>query len=193
MSTKHDSEALMDTISYAIVRVAFDPIFDKLETERLPDPARLWAWNLTKSPAMKKLSPFARRKPWISWRSLQIGRRLCLPGFWLGAPTSCGRLRMKMQGCQLYQIIITLNVSSCRCLPDTNMVVTVKGNIRCLCFFLRFFTTEAVTLFRFDSHFAAFRCTDLVIRAVDVLVTKPSELAFFPAARRLRHGTTGLG
>ena len=44
--------------------------------------------------------------------------------------------------------------------------------------------TEAVTLFRFDSHFAAFRCTDLAIRAVDVLVTKPSELAFFPAARR---------
>jgi hypothetical protein len=44
-------------------------------------------------------------------------------------------------------------------------------------------STEAVTLFRFDSHFAAFRCTDLVIRAVDVLVTQPSELAFFPAAR----------
>ena len=41
---------------------------------------------------------------------------------------------------------------------------------------------KAVTLFRFDSHFAAFRCTDLVIRAVDVLVTKPSELAFFPVA-----------
>eukprot|EP00435_Cladocopium_sp_Y103_P049675 s945_g15.t1 len=42
---------------------------------------------------------------------------------------------------------------------------------------------KAVTLFRFDSHFAAFRCTDLVIRAVDVLVTKPSELAFFPVPK----------
>lgn len=39
---------------------------------------------------------------------------------------------------------------------------------------------KAVTLLRFDSHFAAFRCTDLVIRIADVLVTKPSELAFFP-------------
>lgn len=42
---------------------------------------------------------------------------------------------------------------------------------------------KAVTLFRFDSHFAAFRCTDLVIRAVDVLVTKPSELACFPVPK----------
>lgn len=42
---------------------------------------------------------------------------------------------------------------------------------------------KAVTLFRFDSHFAAFRCTDLVIRMVDVLVTKPSELAFFPVPK----------
>lgn len=39
---------------------------------------------------------------------------------------------------------------------------------------------KAVTLLRFDTHFAAFRCTDLVIRIADVLVTKPSELAFFP-------------
>ena len=29
-------------------------------------------------------------------------------------------------------------------------------------------TTQAVTVFRFDSHFAAFRCTDLVIRVADV-------------------------
>eukprot|EP00438_Fugacium_kawagutii_P006287 Skav222674 [mRNA] locus=scaffold997:694251:698482:- [translate_table: standard] len=43
--------------------------------------------------------------------------------------------------------------------------------------------SPAVTVFRFDSHFAAFRCTDLVIRAVDVLVTKPSELAFFPVPK----------
>ena len=27
---------------------------------------------------------------------------------------------------------------------------------------------QAVTVFRFDSHFAAFRCTDLVIRVADV-------------------------
>ncbi|CAE8604647.1 unnamed protein product, partial [Polarella glacialis] len=39
---------------------------------------------------------------------------------------------------------------------------------------------KAVTVLRFTSHFAAFRCTDLVIRIADVLVTKPSELAFFP-------------
>ncbi|CAJ1404386.1 unnamed protein product [Effrenium voratum] len=42
---------------------------------------------------------------------------------------------------------------------------------------------KAVTLLRFDSHFAAFRCTDLVIRISDVLVTKPSELAFFPVPK----------
>jgi len=42
---------------------------------------------------------------------------------------------------------------------------------------------KAVTVFRFDSHFAAFRCTDLVIRVADVLVTKPSELAFFPVPK----------
>lgn len=42
---------------------------------------------------------------------------------------------------------------------------------------------KAVTLFRFTSHFAAFRCTDLVIRIADVLVTKPSELAFFPVPK----------
>jgi len=42
---------------------------------------------------------------------------------------------------------------------------------------------KAVTLCRFDSHFAAFRCTDLVIRIADVLITKPSELAFFPVPK----------
>jgi len=42
---------------------------------------------------------------------------------------------------------------------------------------------KAVTLFRFTSHFAAFRCTDLAIRIADVLVTKPSELAFFPVPK----------
>mmetsp|Transcript_73486 Transcript_73486/g.226897 ORF Transcript_73486/g.226897 Transcript_73486/m.226897 type:complete len:528 (-) Transcript_73486:355-1938(-) len=42
---------------------------------------------------------------------------------------------------------------------------------------------KVVTLFRFTSHFAAFRCTDLVIRIADVLVTKPSELAFFPVPK----------
>jgi len=42
---------------------------------------------------------------------------------------------------------------------------------------------KAVTLLRFSSHFAAFRCTDLVIRIADVLVTKPSELAFFPVPK----------
>jgi len=44
-------------------------------------------------------------------------------------------------------------------------------------------TWKPVTLFRFTSHFAAFRCTDLVIRIADVLVTKPSELAFFPVPK----------
>ena len=79
------------------------------------------------------------------------------------------------------------------------MVGTVKDKkIRCISFqhssdthlppyCHRLPSTEAVTLFRFDSHFAAFRCTDLVIRAVDVLVTKPSELAFFPAARNRKN------
>lgn len=38
----------------------------------------------------------------------------------------------------------------------------------------------AITLLRFNNHFSAFQCTDLVIRIADVLVTKPSELAFFP-------------
>lgn len=42
---------------------------------------------------------------------------------------------------------------------------------------------KAVTVLRFDSHFAAFRCTDLVIRICDVLMTKPSELAFFPVPK----------
>lgn len=39
---------------------------------------------------------------------------------------------------------------------------------------------KAVTICHFDSHFAAFRCTDLLCRISDILVTKPSELAFFP-------------
>jgi hypothetical protein len=39
---------------------------------------------------------------------------------------------------------------------------------------------KAVTLFRFDSHFAAFEATDLLMRIADILATKPSELAFFP-------------
>ena len=39
---------------------------------------------------------------------------------------------------------------------------------------------KAVTLFHFDSHFAAFEATDLLMRISDVLATKPSELAFFP-------------
>mmetsp|Transcript_94691 Transcript_94691/g.203317 ORF Transcript_94691/g.203317 Transcript_94691/m.203317 type:complete len:531 (-) Transcript_94691:58-1650(-) len=42
---------------------------------------------------------------------------------------------------------------------------------------------KPVTVLRFDNHFAAFRCTDLVIRIADVLVTKPSELAFFPVPK----------
>ena len=37
-----------------------------------------------------------------------------------------------------------------------------------------------VTLCAFDSHFEAFSATDLLQRVSDVLVTKPSELAFFP-------------
>mmetsp|Transcript_23740 Transcript_23740/g.54828 ORF Transcript_23740/g.54828 Transcript_23740/m.54828 type:complete len:529 (+) Transcript_23740:21-1607(+) len=41
----------------------------------------------------------------------------------------------------------------------------------------------AVTIFNFSTHFAAFRATDLLIRAVDVLATKPSELAFFPVPK----------
>jgi len=37
-----------------------------------------------------------------------------------------------------------------------------------------------VVLCAFDTHFEAFSATDLLMRATDVLVTKPSELAFFP-------------
>ena len=39
---------------------------------------------------------------------------------------------------------------------------------------------KAVTLFHFDTHFAAFEATDLLMRVSDILATKPSELAFFP-------------
>lgn len=38
----------------------------------------------------------------------------------------------------------------------------------------------AVSLFHFDSHFAAFAATDCLMRIADILATKPSELAFFP-------------
>lgn len=37
-----------------------------------------------------------------------------------------------------------------------------------------------ILLFHFKSHAEAFSATDLLIRTVDVLVTKPSELAFYP-------------
>jgi hypothetical protein len=40
--------------------------------------------------------------------------------------------------------------------------------------------TPAVVLFNFSSHTEAFSATDKLIRISDVLVTKPSELAFFP-------------
>lgn len=43
--------------------------------------------------------------------------------------------------------------------------------------------TRPVTVFRFVSHFVAFRCTDLLCRVADILVTKPSELAFFPVPK----------
>lgn len=42
---------------------------------------------------------------------------------------------------------------------------------------------KAVTVLKFDSHFAAFSCTDRIIRICDVLMTKPSELAFFPVPK----------
>mmetsp|Transcript_34449 Transcript_34449/g.90938 ORF Transcript_34449/g.90938 Transcript_34449/m.90938 type:complete len:542 (+) Transcript_34449:94-1719(+) len=45
-----------------------------------------------------------------------------------------------------------------------------------------------ITIFNFDTHYAAFRATDLLIRVSDVLATKPSELAFFPIPKlHLRH------
>jgi hypothetical protein len=40
--------------------------------------------------------------------------------------------------------------------------------------------TKPVTLFHFKSHFEAFSATEYLIRISDVLVTKPSELAFYP-------------
>ncbi|GBF51692.1 hypothetical protein LPTSP4_32300 [Leptospira ryugenii] len=40
--------------------------------------------------------------------------------------------------------------------------------------------TPSVVLFNFPSHTEAFSATDRLIRISDVLVTKPSELAFFP-------------
>jgi len=39
---------------------------------------------------------------------------------------------------------------------------------------------EPVVLCAFDTHFEAFTTTDLLMRVSDILVTKPSELAFFP-------------
>jgi len=45
-----------------------------------------------------------------------------------------------------------------------------------------------ISIFNFDTHYAAFRATDLLIRVSDVLATKPSELAFFPIPKlHLRH------
>lgn len=45
-----------------------------------------------------------------------------------------------------------------------------------------------ITIFNFDTHYAAFRATDLLMRVADVLATKPSELAFFPVPKlHLRH------
>jgi len=45
-----------------------------------------------------------------------------------------------------------------------------------------------VTIFNFETHYEAFRATDLLIRVADVLATKPSELAFFPIPKlHLRH------
>ncbi|TGL60164.1 hypothetical protein EHQ58_06585 [Leptospira ognonensis] len=40
--------------------------------------------------------------------------------------------------------------------------------------------TPSVVLFNFPSHTEAFSATDKLIRIADILVTKPSELAFFP-------------
>ena len=42
---------------------------------------------------------------------------------------------------------------------------------------------KGVTLFAFDTHFEAFSATDHLMRITDVLVTKPSELAFFPVPK----------
>ncbi|MCB1159843.1 MAG: hypothetical protein KDK45_20255, partial [Leptospiraceae bacterium] len=39
---------------------------------------------------------------------------------------------------------------------------------------------KPVTVFHFASYYTAFLATDYLIRVADVLVTKPSELAFFP-------------
>lgn len=41
----------------------------------------------------------------------------------------------------------------------------------------------AVTVFSFDKHFDAVRATDRLLRCADVLVTKPSELAFVPVPK----------
>jgi hypothetical protein len=43
--------------------------------------------------------------------------------------------------------------------------------------------TPAIVLFNFSSHTEAFSATDKLIRIADVLVTKPSELAFFPVPK----------
>ena len=42
---------------------------------------------------------------------------------------------------------------------------------------------KAVTLFTFDQHLEAVRATDRLMRVSDVLVTKPSELAFVPVPK----------
>lgn len=42
---------------------------------------------------------------------------------------------------------------------------------------------KAVTLFTFDQHLEAVRATDRLMRMADVLVTKPSELAFVPVPK----------
>ncbi len=42
---------------------------------------------------------------------------------------------------------------------------------------------EPVVLFHFPLHFEAFSATDLLVRVSDILVTKPSELAFFPVPK----------
>jgi hypothetical protein len=38
----------------------------------------------------------------------------------------------------------------------------------------------SVTVFHFPNHFEAFSATDVLIQVADILMTKPSELAFFP-------------
>lgn len=42
------------------------------------------------------------------------------------------------------------------------------------------FVKESVVVLRFHDYFPAVACTDMLVRVADVLVTKPSELAFYP-------------